>query len=68
MLEQSFWQFFGACVVAGCLWLIISIAIGNFVGGDLCVCHHHGEVPCNGCEDCNWGNPDDEFYKEEADG
>jgi len=21
-------------------------------GGDLCVCHNHGEVQCFGCEDC----------------
>ena len=22
-------------------------------GGDsLCICHHHGEVPCSGCVDC----------------
>jgi hypothetical protein len=23
-----------------------------FCGGDLCVCHHHGETECPGCEDC----------------
>lgn len=29
-----------------------------YCGGDLCVCHHHGqEVECPGCEDCV---PDDE--------
>lgn len=22
-------------------------------GGDFCVCHHHGEVECEGCEDCD---------------
>lgn len=22
-------------------------------GGDLCVCHNHGEVPCPGCDDCD---------------
>lgn len=21
-------------------------------GGDFCVCHHHGEIECDGCEDC----------------
>ena len=21
-------------------------------GGDICVCHWHGEVDCSGCEDC----------------
>lgn len=29
-------------------------------GGDLCVCHHHGEVDCYGCEDCE-GDDDDEW-------
>lgn len=29
-------------------------------GGDhLCVCHHHGEVDCYGCEDCD---DDDDLY------
>lgn len=23
-----------------------------YCGGDLCVCHNHGEVECLGCEDC----------------
>ncbi len=23
-----------------------------YCGGDLCVCHNHGEVECFGCEDC----------------
>lgn len=23
-----------------------------YCGGDLCVCHNHGEVECDGCEDC----------------
>ena len=26
-----------------------------YCGGDLCVCHNHGEVPCAGCEDCEDG-------------
>ena len=21
-------------------------------GGDQCVCHWHGEIPCDGCSDC----------------
>ena len=26
-------------------------------GGDLCVCHHHGqEVECLGCDDCEHGD------------
>jgi hypothetical protein len=24
-------------------------------GGDFCVCHNHGEVQCDGCEDCDAG-------------
>ena len=23
-----------------------------YCGGDLCVCHHHGSIDCDGCEDC----------------
>ena len=23
-----------------------------FCGGDQCVCHHHGEIECPGCEEC----------------
>lgn len=26
-------------------------------GGDLCVCHNHGEVECFGCEDCDPVDP-----------
>jgi hypothetical protein len=22
-------------------------------GGDQCICHNHGEVQCDGCEDCD---------------
>ena len=29
-------------------------------GGDQCVCHHHGEYECPGCEDCEGER--DEFY------
>lgn len=28
-------------------------------GGDFCVCHHHGEVECPGCEDCGHEEPVD---------
>lgn len=28
-------------------------------GGDQCVCHHHGEVECDGCEDCD---PEEEQF------
>lgn len=34
-------------------------------GGDLCVCHNHGETECFGCEDCedrDTDYPDQEFY------
>lgn len=31
-------------------------------GGDLCVCHHHGETECPGCEDCGFGRGDDEDF------
>lgn len=38
-------------------------------GGDLCVCHNHGEVQCEGCDDCQdeptddgYGDMDDEEY------
>lgn len=37
-------------------------------GGDsLCVCHHHGEVECPGCEDCNERDDDgmDDYYNED---
>lgn len=30
-------------------------------GGDFCVCHHHGEIECGGCEDCE--DPDD-YYED----
>ena len=31
-------------------------------GGDMWVCHHHGEVECPGCEDCDdpdWDDPEE---------
>lgn len=28
-------------------------------GGDLCVCHNHGEIECFGCRACRWGDDDD---------
>lgn len=28
-------------------------------GGDFCVCHNHGTVECDGCEDCDMD--EDEF-------
>lgn len=30
-------------------------------GGDLCACHYHGEVDCDGCPDCEDYSADDEF-------
>lgn len=31
-------------------------------GGDFCVCHHHGSVECDGCEDCYAGRDDGDDY------
>lgn len=31
-------------------------------GGDLCVCHNHGEVECFGCPDCE--DEEDDFFNE----
>lgn len=28
-------------------------------GGDLCVCHNHGEQDCFGCPDCEGADDDD---------
>lgn len=25
-------------------------------GGDFCICHHHGEVECPGCDACEGGD------------
>lgn len=38
-------------------------------GGDFCVCHHHGEAECPGCEDCEgrWGDADGEWYDPDDD-
>jgi hypothetical protein len=33
-------------------------------GGDLCVCHNHGEVECYGCPDCE--GDDDDYYDDEG--
>jgi hypothetical protein len=30
-------------------------------GGDLCVCHNHGQIDCDGCADCDEAD-DDEWY------
>ncbi len=27
-------------------------SLNCYCGGDFCVCHHHGETECPGCEDC----------------
>jgi len=27
-----------------------------YCGGDICVCHNHGEFECDGCEDCEYGD------------
>lgn len=39
-----------------------------YCGGDLCVCHHHGqEIECPGCDDCGGGDDDDfdDWYEED---
>lgn len=30
-----------------------------YCGGDICVCHHHGEVECPGCPDCEHDDEED---------
>lgn len=30
-----------------------------YCGGDLCVCHNHGEQDCLGCKDCEGFDEDD---------
>jgi len=32
-------------------------------GGDMCVCHHHGEAECPGCDEC-CGDEDDDWDEE----
>lgn len=34
-------------------------------GGDLCVCHNHGEVECDGCPDCH--DHDEESFFDDDD-
>lgn len=36
-------------------------------GGDLCVCHHHGETECPGCEHCTELEGDDDGPFEDGD-
>lgn len=40
---------------------IISFHLVDF-GGDLCVCHNHGEAECHGCPDCEDDYDDYEDY------
>jgi hypothetical protein len=35
-------------------------------GGDFCVCHHHGSIDCDGCEDCE-ADEDDDYEGMESD-
>lgn len=30
-----------------------------YCGGDLCVCHNHGSIECDGCRDCEDVDDDD---------
>lgn len=36
-----------------------SMTLHCYCGGDLCVCHNHGEMECPGCDDCK---PDGDDY------
>ena len=38
----------GALICSGC-------------GGDTCVCRCGGELDCDGCDDCNFGEREDDF-------
>lgn len=33
-------------------------------GGDLCVCHNHGEVECPGCENCKTNDSIDNGFED----
>lgn len=35
--------------------------------GSFCQCHNHGEVQCDGCEDCedDWDEDDDFYYEDD---
>ncbi len=37
-------------------------SINCYCGGDQCVCHHHGSIDCDGCEDCE----SDEDYDDDG--
>ena len=34
-------------------------------GGDLCVCHWHGSIDCDGCPDCREYDEDDDYTDED---
>lgn len=41
-----------------------------YCGGDQCVCHNHGGIDCDGCEDCEgdeWDDDDDGMRDEDRD-
>ena len=40
-------------------------SVDCYCGGDLCVCHNHGEVECLGCEECQQDNDDYDDYDED---
>lgn len=42
-------------------------SVNCFCGGDQCVCHHHGELECDGCEDCEFGDGQEEWDEIVAD-
>jgi hypothetical protein len=39
--------------------------ISCICGGDFCVCHNHGDVECDGCVDCEFGDEVDEDVADE---
>lgn len=41
-----------ACLDGGCAG---TGTLNCYCGGDQCVCHHHGEAECPGCENCDHG-------------
>lgn len=43
--------------------------VNCFCGGDLCVCHNHGEAECLGCEDCeDDGDESDDYGDDDGQG
>lgn len=56
--EGVFEEMFSDCIESRCGGLGV---VYCYCGGDFCVCHHHGEEDCEGCEDCR-GDDDGEVW------